>query len=170
MRDQILVVMLQPELFPVLAGKQQDLAFFAELFQQLHGFFHAPLVEAHQGIVQNQGAVRGQDLPHRQTQSQIDLVAGALAAPGRGPEGAFAAPGRQDIQLVVDEDAVVDAAGEPAEIIFRPAGDIRGEPPLELRRCGSSLGPSQYRLASTRRQPASSLPRSGHWAPNLGKT
>ena len=28
--------------------------------------------------------------------------------------------------------------------------------------------PSQYRLASTRRQPASSLPRSGHWAPNLG--
>ena len=39
---------------------------------------------------------------------------------------------------------------------------------LELRRCGSSLGPSQYRLASTRRQPASSLPRSGHWAPNLG--
>src|SRR5574340_1713826 len=32
----------------------------------------------------------------------------------------------------------------------------------------SSLGPSQYRLASTRRQPASSLPRSGHWAPNLG--
>ena len=31
-----------------------------------------------------------------------------------------------------------------------------------------SLGPSQYRLASTRRQPASSLPRSGHWAPNLG--
>ena len=26
---------------------------------------------------------------------------------------------------------------------------------LELRRCGSSLGPSQYRLASTRRQPAS---------------
>ncbi|MBO7241260.1 MAG: hypothetical protein J6U90_02240, partial [Methanobrevibacter sp.] len=26
----------------------------------------------------------------------------------------------------------------------------------------------QYRLASTRRQPASSLPRSGHWAPNLG--
>src|SRR5574337_1916753 len=32
---------------------------------------------------------------------------------------------------------------------------------LELRRCGSSLGPSQYRLASTRRQPASSLPRSG---------
>ena len=28
---------------------------------------------------------------------------------------------------------------------------------LELRRCGSSLGPSQYRLASTRRQPASSL-------------
>ena len=39
---------------------------------------------------------------------------------------------------------------------------------LELRRCRSSLGPSQYRLASTRRQPASSLPRSGHWAPNLG--
>ena len=39
---------------------------------------------------------------------------------------------------------------------------------LELRRCGSSLGPSQYSLASTRRQPASSLPRSGHWAPNLG--
>ena len=39
---------------------------------------------------------------------------------------------------------------------------------LELPRCGSSLGPSQYRLASTRRQPASSLPRSGHWAPNLG--
>ena len=39
---------------------------------------------------------------------------------------------------------------------------------LELRRCGSSLGPSKYRLASTRRQPASSLPRSGHWAPNLG--
>ena len=37
-----------------------------------------------------------------------------------------------------------------------------------VRRCGSSLGPSQYRLASTRRQPASSLPRSGHWAPNLG--
>src|SRR5574337_1094675 len=37
-----------------------------------------------------------------------------------------------------------------------------------LRRCGSSLGPSQYRLASTRRQPASSLPRSGHRAPNLG--
>ena len=27
---------------------------------------------------------------------------------------------------------------------------------LELRRCGSSLGPSQYRLASTRRQTASS--------------
>ena len=27
---------------------------------------------------------------------------------------------------------------------------------------------SQYSLASTRRQPASSLPRSGHWAPNLG--
>ena len=38
----------------------------------------------------------------------------------------------------------------------------------DYRRCGSSLGPSQYRLASTRRQPASSLPRSGHWAPNLG--
>ena len=34
-------------------------------------------------------------------------------------------------------------------------------------RCGSSLSPSQYRLSSTRRQPASSLPRSGHWAPNL---
>ena len=29
-------------------------------------------------------------------------------------------------------------------------------------------GGYQYRLASTRRQPASSLPRSGHWAPNLG--
>ena len=27
---------------------------------------------------------------------------------------------------------------------------------------------SQYRLASTRRQPGSSLLRSGHWAPNLG--
>ena len=32
---------------------------------------------------------------------------------------------------------------------------------LQLRRCGSSLGPFQYRLARTRRQPNSSLPRAG---------
>ena len=31
-----------------------------------------------------------------------------------------------------------------------------------------AVAKAQYRLASTRRQPASSLPRSGHWAPNLG--
>ena len=31
-----------------------------------------------------------------------------------------------------------------------------------------AIVPSQSSLASTRRQPASSLPRSGHWAPNLG--
>ena len=42
-------------------------------------------------------------------------------------------------------------------------GRRAGAPPV-----WNSLCPSQYRLASTRRQPASSLPRSGHWAPNLG--
>ena len=33
---------------------------------------------------------------------------------------------------------------------------------LQLRQCGSSLGPFQYRLARTRRQPNSSLPRAGN--------
>ena len=39
---------------------------------------------------------------------------------------------------------------------------------LQLRRCGSSLGPFQYRLARTRRQPNSSLPRAGTGHPGLG--
>ena len=39
---------------------------------------------------------------------------------------------------------------------------------LQLCRCGSSLGPFQYRLARTRRQPNSSLPRAGTGHPGLG--
>ena len=38
---------------------------------------------------------------------------------------------------------------------------------LQLRRCGSSLGPFQYRLARTRWQPNSSLPRAGTGHPGL---
>ena len=54
------------------------------------------------------------------------------------------------------------AASRPGLCAIAP-GRRAGAPPV-----WNSLGPSQYRLASTRRQPASSLPRSGHWAPNLG--
>ena len=39
---------------------------------------------------------------------------------------------------------------------------------LELRRSGSSFGPSQYRLASTRRRPDSILPRAGSGLPIQG--
>ena len=39
---------------------------------------------------------------------------------------------------------------------------LDGAPGIEILEGG------EKRLASTRRQPASSLPRSGHWAPNLG--
>ena len=39
---------------------------------------------------------------------------------------------------------------------------------LQLRRCGSSLGPFQYRLARTHRRPNSSLPRAGTGHPGLG--
>ena len=39
---------------------------------------------------------------------------------------------------------------------------------LELRRSGSSFGPSQYRLASTRRRPDSILPLAGSGLPILG--
>ena len=46
--------------------------------------------------------------------------------------------------------------------------DIVEETGIKTIPMEETLGPSQYRLASTRRQPASSLPRSGHWAPNLG--
>ena len=46
-----------------------------------------------------------------------------------------------------------------------PREEMRG---LQLRRCGSSLGPFQYRLARTRRQPNSSLPRAGTGHPGLG--
>ena len=41
---------------------------------------------------------------------------------------------------------------------------------LQLRRCGSSLGPFQYRLARTRRQPNSSLPRAGTGHPGLAQS
>ena len=54
------------------------------------------------------------------------------------------------------------AASRPGLCAIAP-GRRAGAPPV-----WNSLGPSQYRLASTRRQPASSLPRSGHRAPNLG--
>ena len=54
------------------------------------------------------------------------------------------------------------AASRPGLCAIAP-GRRAGAPPV-----WNSLGPSQYSLASTRRQPASSLPRSGHWAPNLG--
>ena len=54
------------------------------------------------------------------------------------------------------------AASRPGLCAIAP-GRRAGAPPV-----WNSHGPSQYSLASTRRQPASSLPRSGHWAPNLG--
>ena len=100
--------------------------------------------------------------PHSGLQEGGKAVLSPLKCPlaplGGGPAG------RTTAMLEEPSDKQLSAAGE---------GEVPHTPTLqrehERDRPGpTGLGPSQYRLASTRRQPASSLPRSGHWAPNLG--
>ena len=58
--------LLQDGFFPALAGEEEDLFVFAQLPEQRHGLFQPPVVKTHQGIVQDQGRLRGQLLPEGQ--------------------------------------------------------------------------------------------------------
>ena len=73
--------------FPLLAGEQNDLTFFCHVFQNGQRRLHPRIVEAHQRVVQNQGGLRGQLLRHGQTEGEVQLVDGAVAAPQGVVEG-----------------------------------------------------------------------------------
>ena len=64
-----------------MAGEEDDLPVDGLFFENRHGPFQPKIIKPNQGIIQNQGRLGGQCLGNRQSQSQIQQVCGAVAAP-----------------------------------------------------------------------------------------
>lgn len=88
----------------MLAGEQQDLTVLGQLCEQVQDHRQTVIVKGQQRVVQDKrtGLGRGEDqVRHRQTEGQVELVGGALAQERQGAVGQGAGLPDGDVETAV---------------------------------------------------------------------
>ena len=133
--------------FTALAGKEDHLLLLGFFPQDIHGGGQTGIIKAHQSIVQYQWRIRGQFFRNCQTQRQIQLIDGAVAAATGLLETNLRCRGSFQTQVRGQLQPVVATAGEPGK---QPLGFASAAIRGANLRCSSVVAAVRVSIAMVR--------------------
>ena len=99
----------------MMTGEEQNLPLLSQILKKLQGPLGPHIVKSGQGLVQHQGRIGQAQVAHRQAHRQIDLVHRALGQIQGAVRQHVPLSSGAGVQLLVQRQGAVLAAGESAE-------------------------------------------------------